>query len=122
MTKWATYSSLVAINLLYACVTLFTKYASQHPFLSARYLLGLCGAVGVMGTYAICWQQVLRRTDLSTAYMFKGTSLIFVMLLAFVIFGEQITLNNIIGAAIIVAGIVLYAKEDHANKDVPPAT
>ena len=122
MTKWATYSSLVAINLLYACVTLFTKYASQHPFLSARYMLGLCGAVGVMGIYAICWQQVLRRIDLSTAYMFKGTSLIFVMLLAFVIFGEQITLNNIIGAAIIVAGIVLYAREDHANKDVPPAT
>ena len=110
MTKFATYSSLVAVNLLYACVTIFTKYASQHVFMSAKYLLGLCGAVGVMGIYAVCWQQILRRVELSTAYMFKGTSLIFVMLFAFALFGEQITLNNIIGACVIIVGIVLYAK------------
>lgn len=105
------YGILVGINLLYACVTLFTKYAAQHEFLSASYCLGLCGAIGVMGAYAFCWQQVLKRIELSTAYMFKGTSLIFVMLLAYIIFGEQITLNNIIGAAVIVVGIALYAKE-----------
>lgn len=77
--------------------------------MSAKYLLGLCGAVGVMGIYAVCWQQILRHIELSTAYMFKGTSLIFVMLFAFALFGEQITLNNIIGACVIIVGIVLYA-------------
>ena len=105
------YGALVGINLLYACVTLFTKYAAQHEFLSAAYCLGLCGAVGVLGLYAICWQQILKRIELSTAYMFKGTSLIFVMLLAFAIFGEAITTMNIIGACVIVLGIVLFAKE-----------
>ena len=111
MTKFSTYSSLIGINLLYACVTLFTKYASQHEFLSMPYCLGLAGAIGVMGAYAVCWQQVLKRIDLSTAYMFKGTSLIFIMLLAWMLFGEQITLNNIIGACVIITGIALYAKE-----------
>lgn len=111
MTKLATYSTLVAVNLLYACVTLFTKYAAQHAFLSWQYCAGLCGAIGVMGAYAICWQQVLKRIELSTAYMFKGTSLIFVMLLAFAIFGEAITTMNIIGACVIVLGITMYAKE-----------
>ena len=111
MIKFATYSSLVGINLLYACVTLFTKYAAQHEFLSWPYCVGLCGAIGIMGAYAICWQQILKRIELSTAYMFKGTSLIFVMLLAFAIFGEAITTMNIIGACVIVAGITLYAKE-----------
>ena len=77
--------------------------------MSAKYLLGLCGAVGAMGIYAVCWQQILRHIELSTAYMFKGTSLIFVMLFAFALFGEQITLNNIIGACVIIVGIVLYA-------------
>lgn len=110
MTKLATYSSLVAVNLLYACVTLFTKYAAQHEFLSWQYCVGLCGAIGVMGAYAICWQQVLKRIELSTAYMFKGTSLIFVMLLAALFFSEQITLMNMIGAVVIVFGIILYAK------------
>lgn len=109
--KVLTYSSLIGINLLYACVTLFTKYASQQEFLSVAYCLGLAGAIAVTGVYAICWQQVLKRIDLSTAYMFKGTSLIFVMLLAFAFFGEAITLMNIIGAAVIIVGIALYAKE-----------
>ena len=107
----AKYGALVGINLLYACVTLFTKYAAQHEFLSWQYCVGLCGAVGVIGAYAICWQQILKRIELSTAYMFKGTSLIFVMLLAFAIFGEAVTTMNIIGACVIVLGIVLFAKE-----------
>ena len=104
-------ASLIGINLLYACVTLFTKYASQQEFMSLAYCLGLTGAIVVMGVYAIGWQQILKRVELSTAYMFKGTSLIFIMLLAWMLFGERITLNNILGACIIITGIALYAKE-----------
>ena len=111
MTKVVTYSALVGVNLLYACVTLFTKYASQQEMGSMAYCLGLAGAIGVMGAYAICWQQILKRVELSTAYMFKGTSLIFIMLFAFALFGETITLMNIIGAIVIVLGITLFAKE-----------
>ena len=103
------YIFLIVINLLYACVSIFTKYASQQEFMSWNFMLGVMGAVGVMGFYAVLWQQVLKRIELSTAYMFKGTSLIFVMLLAYVLFGEQITWNNIVGAIIIIVGIVLFA-------------
>ena len=49
--------------------------------------------------------------ELSTAYMFKGTSLIFIMLFAFALFGGPITIMNIVGAAVIIAGITLFAKE-----------
>lgn len=100
---------LIAINFLYACVSILTKYASQQDFMSWNYVLGLIGAVGVMGLYAVLWQQVLKRIELSLAYMFKGSSLIFVMLLAHVLFDEQITWNNIAGATLIIVGIVLYA-------------
>lgn len=106
-----TYLSLIGVNVLYASTTLFSKYAAQQEFLSVPYCFGLCGTIGVIGLYAICWQQILKRIELSTAYMFKGTSLIFVMLLAFAIFGEAITMMNIIGACVIVLGITLYAKE-----------
>lgn len=111
MNKLSIYCSLVGVNLLYACVTLFTKYASQQEMGSIAYCLCLAGAIGVMGAYAICWQQILKRVELSTAYMFKGTSLIFIMLFAFALFGEQITIMNLIGAAVIIAGITLFAKE-----------
>lgn len=103
------YILLLALNLLYACISVVTKYASQQEFMSWNYTVGLIGAIGVMGSYAVLWQQVLKRVELSMAYMFKGTSLIFVMLLAYVFFDEQITWNNIIGAIIIISGIVLFA-------------
>ena len=107
--------SLIAINLLYACVGIFTKYASQQDFLSLNFMLGVICAVGVMGLYAVLWQQVLKRIELSVAYMFKGTSIIFVMLLAYILFGEQITWNNILGAIIIIVGIVLFAYDPKSS-------
>ena len=100
---------LIAINFLYACVSIFTKYASQQEFMSWNYMLGLIGAVSIMGLYAVLWQQILKRIELSLAYMFKGTTIIFTMLFAHWLFGEQITWNNIVGAVIIIIGIVLFA-------------
>lgn len=110
-SKVLTYSLLIGINLLYACTSICTRSAALYEFMSLVYCLWFLAAIGVMGAYAIGWQQVLKHVDLSTAYMFKGTSLIFVMLLAFAFFGEAITLMNIIGACVIIVGIALYAKE-----------
>ena len=117
------YILLIAANILYACVSIFTKYASQQEFMSWNYMLGLIAAIGVMGLYAVLWQQVLKRIELSLAYMFKGTSIVFVMLLAYVLFGKQITWNNIVGAIVIVGGIMLYANsaEPIANRQSPIA-
>lgn len=107
------YCALLGINLVYALVFVFTKSASVYPFLSWQYILWLCGAVGVMGIYAICWQQIIKRMEISTAYMFKGTALIFTLFFSAMLFGESITWNNIVGAIIIVLGIVLFAKCDN---------
>ena len=104
------YLALVGVNLVYACTSIFTKMASRQEILSWSYILWIAGAIGVMGVYALLWQQVIRRMPISTAYMFKGTSLMFVLLFSALLFGEGITTNNYIGSAIIIAGIMLYAK------------
>ena len=103
--------ALIGINLIFACTSIFTKMASRQEMLSWPYLLWIAGAIGVMGVYAVLWQQVIKWMPLSTAYMFKGTSLIFVLLISALLFGESITVNNMIGSAIIIFGIVLFAKE-----------
>ena len=104
------YFALVGVNLIYACTSICTKMASRQVMLSWPYLFWIAGAVGVMGVYALLWQQVIARMPISTAYMFKGTSLIFVLLFSVLLFGEAITLNNVIGAVIIIIGIILFAK------------
>ena len=104
------YLSFIGVNFVYACTSICTKMASRHEMLSWPYLFWIAGAIGVMGVYALLWQQVIARMSLSTAYMFKGTSLIFVLLFSALLFGEAITLNNVIGAGIIILGIILFAK------------
>lgn len=108
-TGWI-WLALVGINLIYACTYICMKMASLYDFLSVPYSLWILGAVGVMGVYAVLWQQVLTRVPLSTAYMFKGTSLIFVLLLSALLFQEGITWQNVLGSLIIVSGIILSAK------------
>ena len=102
--------ALVGINMLYACVGICTKMAALQATGSWLYLLWFGGAVAIIGVYAILWQQVLKRIELSTAYMFKGTTLIFTMLIAALLFGEAITIPNIVGSLIIVTGITLLAR------------
>lgn len=104
------YIALVGVNLIYACTSICTKMASRQEMLSWPYLFWIAGAIGVMGVYALLWQQVIARMPISTAYMFKGTSLIFVLMFSALLFGEAITLNNVIGAMIIIIGIILFAK------------
>ena len=101
---------LVGVNLVYACTSIFTKMASRQKMLSWPDLLWIAGAIGVMGVYAFLWQQVIKRMPLSTAYMFKGTSLIFILLISGLMLGEAITVNNVIGSVIIILGIALFAK------------
>ena len=102
--------ALIGINMLYACVGICTKMAAMQEAFSWPYLLWFGGAVGLIGVYAVLWQQVLRRIELGTAYMFKGTTLIFTMFIAALLFGETITIPNIVGSVIIVTGITLLAR------------
>ena len=101
---------ILLVYLFYSTVSIATKYTSLQEFLSLKYFLGLAIVVAMLGIYAIIWQQVLKRIELTTAYMFKGTSLIFVLLFSALIFNETITVWNIVGASLIVGGIVLFAK------------
>lgn len=49
---------------------------------------------------------------ISLAYMFKGLGVVFALLICHYVFGEIITIKNIIGALIIIVGITLFAWAD----------
>ena len=104
------YLALIGTFFIYTTSGVFSKLASQHDFLSLEYIAFLGCTVGVLGVYAILWQQIIKRMDISLAYMFKGTGVIFGLALAHFVFGETITTTNIIGAIIIICGITLYAR------------
>lgn len=104
------YFKLIFINLIYALVAVCTKYTSSMHLLSIKFLFGIFIIILLLGIYAILWQQILKKVSLSLAYMFKGTSIIFVLILSVLLFGEVITVWNVVGAVIIIGGIALFAK------------
>jgi drug/metabolite transporter (DMT)-like permease len=111
--KTASFKTVVAlllVNLLFSTVSIAVKYTSMQQLFSMRYFIGVIGVIAMLGTYAIVWQQILKRVDMTLAYMFKAMGIIYVLLYSVFLFGETITVWNIIGAAIIVTGIVLFVK------------
>ena len=58
-------------------------------------ILLLYGAeIGVLGIYALCWQQVIKRVELSVAYANRAMALLWSLLWAVLLFGEQITVKK----------------------------
>ncbi len=58
----------------------------------------------VLGIYAIIWQQIIKRIDISTAYANRALAIFWSTLWAVLFFKETISIQNIIGIVIIVVG------------------
>ena len=71
------YIALIGTFFIYTTSGVFSKLASQREFLSLGYIAFLVCTVGVLGIYAVLWQQIIKRMDVSLAYMFKGTGVVF---------------------------------------------
>lgn len=107
---WPMVMALLSTNFLYACTGVFCKMASLQVPGTFAYWLCVGGALGILGTYAMLWQQIIAKVPISSAYMFRGTALIFALLLAAFLWEEPITSNNLAGAALLVVGITLYVQ------------
>ena len=110
------YIILLVINFIFSTVSIFTRIAAEYEFLSIQYLCMLIVAIFILGVYALSWQQIIKQMPISDAYMFKGTSIVFVLLLSSFIFDEIITWPNVVGSIIIILGIALFAKADKEVK------
>lgn len=98
--------------LWYTMTSILSKAASRYPVLSVKYLICFMGIFLTLGSYAILWQQVIKRFKPSVGYSNKSVSLIWTMIFSSLIFNERITLYNIIGAIVIIIGVVLVAQDE----------
>lgn len=112
MNKTVQYISLVLVYLFYAGISVIMKYTGLQQPLTIEWCVGFVLLVGTLGIYAIAWQQILKRVELGVAYMFKGLSLFFIMVLLAICYGEPITPMKLLATGIIIVGIALYAKSN----------
>lgn len=107
MKKTVPFIVLHIIILIYSLSSICSKIASSKDFLSLEWILFYGLVLLSLGIYAILWQQVLKKVDLNVAYASKAVTLIWGILWGVVIFHETITWNNIVGAVIVLAGVIL---------------
>lgn len=103
--KW--FLLLHVILGIYAGSSVCSKLAAQQPFLSAAFIVLYGLMLLALVTYAVGWQQVIKHLPLTTAYANKAVTVVWGILLGLAVFGEAVTPRQVIGAVIIICGIVL---------------
>lgn len=98
--------------ILYALSSVAGKLAAQEPMFSPRFILLYAAMIGLLGVYAIGWQQVIKHMDLTAAYAAKAVTVIWGFVFGILLFHETVTPGKIVGLVLVSAGIVLFAKED----------
>lgn len=105
---------LLSLSLvLQSLSSVFIKYAGQFETLSPEFIFYYVIAVGCLGVFAIMWQFLLELIPLTTAYLRKGILYILILIWSVILFNETVTINNIIGSIIIIAGISLHGMDEH---------
>ena len=107
--------ALLALHVLlfvYSFTSFFSKNAAQHQFPSLPFIGFYFGMLVVLGIYAIGWQQIIKYLPLSLAFANKAVTVAWGMMWGVVFFGEQLTPLMILGASIVMAGVVLFSYAD----------
>lgn len=90
---------------------IFLKSGAVYPVFSSSFLFRFAGGLLCVFCFALLWQQVLREYELMTAYAWRGVLFLWTFLWAVLFFGESVTLNNVIGAAVILCGVFMVSME-----------
>ena len=111
-SRTKTYILLHILLAVYSLTSVFSKLAAQEEFLSLRFCLYYGGMILLLGVYAIGWQQVIKHLPLTEAFANKAVTVLWGFIYGILLFHEGVTVWKLVGLALIVAGIVLYAKSD----------
>ncbi len=107
--------SILNLNILllvYSLISVCSKNASQCEMLSMPFIFWYGLVVVILGLYAIFWQQLIKKLPLNTAYANKAVTIVWGILWGALFFKEAITWNMILGAVIVIAGVVLVVSAD----------
>lgn len=98
--------------IIYTLSTVAAKLAAMQEGVNFKFLLFYGIEIAILGIYAILWQQIIKRCQLSVAYANRATAVFWSLLWPALFFSEKITMNNIIGVIIVFAGTMIVNQSD----------
>lgn len=98
---------LQLVFLIYSINSVVAKFASAQESFSLNFILLYGLEVAILGVYAILWQQIIKKFQLSIAYANKAVVLIWALVWGALLFRESITMSKVMGILLVIAGIVI---------------
>lgn len=117
-SRLKTIVKLQAVVVIYTLASIFAKLASGEHFLGVKFLLFTGLELVVLFVYALLWQQVIKRTELSVAYANREMYLLWSLLWAVLFFHNKITVTNVIGCILVIAGTLVINGEEREKDGI----
>lgn len=99
--------ALQLVVMLYTLSSVAAKMASGQAFLSLPFIVYYGVEILILGFYAIAWQQIIKRCDLSVAYANRSMAILWSLVWTVIFFHEALNVKNIIGVLIVFAGTMI---------------
>jgi len=106
------YLLLHLLLAVYSLSGVLSKLAAGQDFLSPGFILCYGGMIVVLGIYALGWQQIIKRMPLTSAYASRAISVVWGVVWGILLFHEGVSLLQLLGCSLVVAGVALFARAD----------
>ena len=98
---------LQIVIMIYTGSSIAAKFAANQELLSLKFCLFYGIEIVILGIYAVLWQQIIKRFELSVAYANRAMLLVWSMLWAVLIFHDEITPQNVVGVLFVIVGTMI---------------
>ena len=98
---------LQGVIIIYTISSVVSKEASASGDDVLRFIFFFGMEFVILGVYAILWQQMIKRFELSVAYANRSMAVVWSMVWAVAFFHDTITIQNILGVLLVVAGTLV---------------
>ncbi len=110
-SRWKDYLLLHGALLLYSTGSFYSKTAAGKEFLSPGFFVFYGLMLLNLFVYAVLWQQILKRFSLTVAFANKAVVVVWGILWGVLVFHETLTWRMVLGALIIIAGVLLVVTD-----------
>lgn len=98
---------LQAIIIIYTVSSVMAKFASANKETPIKFFLFLGLEFAILAVYAVLWQQMIKRFDLSVAYANRSMAILWSVIWAVIFFHDKITLRNVLGVLLVLLGTIV---------------
>ena len=103
---------VLILALSFVSNKLASNYLAEGGLFDYRFILFIALYGGLTVVYAILWQMNLEKHSLSFMYINRNLYVIWSQIFAVLIFGNEISVTNVVGIALIILGVGVNWKNE----------